>query len=115
MLNEAVLRRTVGDRQTMQAQLAHLASAADEPNVTLQVLPFDAGAHAAASGSFTVIQFRDQTAPDVVYVENATSCLYLEREAEVRRYTLIADHVRARALDPDRSVAMIAAAAERLS
>ena len=113
VLNEAVLRRTVGDAEVMHAQLQHLMEVAELPNVTLQVLAFDAGAHAAMDSSFTVIRFADQAAPDVIYIENATSVLYLEREAEVARYTLIFDHVRVRALDPDRSLRMIAEATER--
>ena len=99
----------------MQAQLRHLMEVAELPNVTLQVLAFDAGAHPAMDGSFTVVRFGDQAAPDVIYVENATSALYLEREQEVQRFTLIFDHVRARALDPDRSLRAITEAAERLS
>jgi len=114
VLNEAVLRRTVGGAEVMHTQLQHLMEVAELPNVTLQVLEFDAGAHAAMDSSFTVIRFADQAAPDVIYIENATSVLYLEREAEVARYTLIFDHVRVRALDPDRSLRMIAEAAERL-
>ena len=115
VVNEAVLRRVVGDAAAMQAQLRHLMEAAELPNVTLQVLAFDAGAHPAMDGSFTVIRFADQPAPDVIYIENATSALYLEREQEVQRFTLIFDHVRARALDPDRSLRAIAEAAEQLS
>jgi len=115
VLNEAVLRRVVGAAAAMQAQLRHLMDVAELPNVTLQVLAFDAGAHPAMDGSFTVVRFGDQAAPDVIYVENATSALYLEREQEVQRFTLIFDHVRARALDPDRSLRAIAEAAEQLS
>jgi hypothetical protein len=114
VLNEAVLARPVGGRDVMRGQLRHLLEVADLPNVTLQVLGFEAGAHAAIDGSFTVIRFADQAAPDVIYIENATSCLYLERDQEVGRFTLIFDHVRARAHDPDRSVDRIRAAAERL-
>jgi transcriptional regulator with XRE-family HTH domain len=115
VVNEAVLRRVVGGVQVMQAQLRHLMEVAELPNVTLQVLAFDAGAHPAMDGSFTVVRFADQAAPDVIYIENATSALYLEREAEVARFTLMFDHVRARALAPDRSVRAIAEAADQLS
>jgi hypothetical protein len=114
VLNEAVLARPVGGHEVMQAQLRHLVAVSELPNVTLQVLPFEAGAHAAVDGSFTLIRFADQAASDVIYIENATSCLYLERDQEVERFTLIFDHVRARALDPDRSVGLIRGAAERL-
>jgi transcriptional regulator with XRE-family HTH domain len=115
VVNEAVLRRVVGGAEVMHAQLRHLMEVVELPNVTLQVLAFDAGAHAAMNSSFTVIRFADQPAPDVIYIENATSVLYLEREAEVQRFTLIFDHVRVRALDPDRSLRAIAEAAEPLS
>jgi transcriptional regulator with XRE-family HTH domain len=115
VLNEAVLRRTVGSAEVMQAQLRHLIEVAELPNVTIQVLPFDAGAHAAMNISFTILRFADQAAPDVIYIENATSALYLERETEAARFTLIFDHVRVRALDPDRTLHMIAEAADRLT
>src|SRR5215470_3110922 len=115
VLNEAVLRRTVGTPEVMHAQLRHLIEVAELPNVTIQVLPFDAGPHAAMNSPFTILRFADQTAPDVIYIENATSALYLERETEAARFTLIFDHVRVRALDPDRTLHMITEAADHLS
>ncbi|GAA1824302.1 hypothetical protein GCM10009735_69120 [Actinomadura chokoriensis] len=59
VLNEAVIHRQVGGARTMQDQLHHLGEMAKLPNVTLQVLPFDAGAHPAMSGSFTLLGFRN--------------------------------------------------------
>lgn len=115
VLNEAVLRRTTGDRETMRAQLHRLVELAELPNVTVQVLAFASFGHAAMDGSFSVVRFPARAVPDVVYLENATSCLYVEEEPQVERYTLIFDHVRASAMDPDRSVSLIASVADDLS
>jgi len=108
VLNEAVLLRSVGSHQVMNAQLRHIIELSDLSNVTIQVLPFAAGAHPAMDGSFTIFWFADEAAPPIVYTEHPTSVLYLERSSDTERYRLIFDHVRARALDPDRSISMIA-------
>ncbi|MBI3689034.1 MAG: helix-turn-helix domain-containing protein [Actinobacteria bacterium] len=108
VLNEAVLHRPVGGQEVMNAQLRHMIELSNLPNVTIQILPFAAGAHPAMDGSFTIVRFVDQAAPAIVYSEHPTSCLYLERSSDTARYTLIFDHVRARALDPDRSIGMVA-------
>lgn len=107
VLNEAVLRRPVGGQDAMNAQLRHMIELSNLTNVTIQILPFTVGAHPAMDGSFTIVRFADQAAPAIVYSEHPTSSLYLERTSDTERYALIFDHVRARALDPDRSVSMI--------
>jgi transcriptional regulator with XRE-family HTH domain len=113
VLDEAALRRPVGGRQVMGRQLARLAEAADSPAVRLQVLPASAGAHAAMDFPFTVVRFPAGEG-DVVYLESLTSALYLERAADVARYTLVFDHLRAAALSPKDSVALINTAAREL-
>ncbi|MEU9886602.1 helix-turn-helix transcriptional regulator [Sphaerisporangium sp. NPDC051011] len=103
VLDEATLRRLVGGPDVMRAQLRHLADLAETPNITLQVLPFAVGAHAATSGAFSIFEFPEQVDADVVFLENLTGSLYVEKETDVYRYTLAFDHLRAKARDPDES------------
>jgi hypothetical protein len=70
----------------MRAQLEHLAAAAARPNVTLQVLPFEAGGHAAESGAFSILRFSEPDLPDVVYLERLGGAIYLDRPKDVDRY-----------------------------
>jgi hypothetical protein len=114
VLDEAAILRPVGGREVMREQLGHLATMADQPNVALQVLPLAAGAHPATTGEFTILGFPELIAPDVVYLENMTSDLYVEREAEVYRYILAFDRLRAVALGPDESAAAITARADTI-
>ena len=113
VLDEAVLRRQVGGPAVMAGQLAHIGQMAAQPNVTVQVLPFTAGAHPAMLGSFTVMQFPDPADKDVVYLEAETGALYLEKPQDVRRYSLMIDYLRAQALGPAESRALIAQMAEQ--
>jgi transcriptional regulator with XRE-family HTH domain len=115
VIDEAVLCRTVGGPKVMHAQLNFLISRASLPHVTIQVLPFSAGAHAGMEGPFLILGFPEQADPDVVYVDNTTAGIYLEEPAEILRYTLMFDHLRAAALAPDDTLTRIAAAAARLS
>jgi hypothetical protein len=112
VVDEAVILRQVGDAEVMREQLSHLATMAARPNLTLQVLPLAAGAHPATTGEFTILSFPDLIAPDVVYLENMTSDLYVEREAEVYRYGLAFDRLRGLALTAEKSAEFIASAAD---
>jgi transcriptional regulator with XRE-family HTH domain len=107
VLDEAVVSRPVGGDAVMRAQLERLVDAADLPNVTLQILPFDAGAHAGMDGTFAILDFPEPSDPDVVYAENATGGLFLEKGDELRKYVFIFDHIRAAALGPEESVAYL--------
>jgi transcriptional regulator with XRE-family HTH domain len=113
VMNEAVLHRQVGGPQVMAGQLAHIGQLAARPGVTVQVLPFTAGAHPAMLGSFTLMQFPDPADRDVVYLEAETGALYLEKPEDVRRYSLMIDYLRAQALGPAESRALIAQLAAR--
>ncbi|OLF16152.1 helix-turn-helix domain-containing protein [Actinophytocola xanthii] len=115
ILDEAVLHRVVGGPEIMREQLLRLVDLAALPQVTLQVVPFSAGAHAGMEGPFLILGFPEQADPDVVYVENTTAGVYLEQQADVRRYTLMFDHLRAAALKPDDTAAMVERAAARLA
>jgi hypothetical protein len=113
VMNEAVLHRQVGGPAVMAGQLAHIGQLAGRPSVTVQVLPFTAGAHPAMLGSFTVMQFPDPADRDMVYLEAETGALYLEKPEDVRRYSLMIDYLRAQALGPAESRALIAQLAAR--
>jgi transcriptional regulator with XRE-family HTH domain len=86
VVDEAALRRPVGGREVMRGQLERLIEAAKLPNVTLQILPFKAGAHPAMQGSFSILRFADQDLPDLVYLEHLTNAVYLDKRDEVERY-----------------------------
>ncbi|SCE97606.1 helix-turn-helix domain-containing protein [Micromonospora chokoriensis] len=107
ILDEAVLHRLTGGPAVMAEQLDALVSAAGQPHVTLQVIPFTSGAHAGMPGSFVVMDFPDPADPALVYVDSMAGDLFLEREADVRRYTSTYEHLRATALDPTSSIKLI--------
>ncbi len=100
VMDEAALRRPVGGRNVMRSQLDRLVEVATLPRVTLQVVPFRHGGHAAAGGSFTILRFREADLPDVVYIEQLTSALYLEGRADVDHYMEIVNRLSAEALAP---------------
>jgi transcriptional regulator with XRE-family HTH domain len=100
VMDEAALRRPVGGREVMRAQLNRLLEVAELGQVTLQVVPFRRGGHAAAGGSFTMLRFGEPDLPDVVYIEQLTSALYLERRADVDHYMEIMNRLSAEALTP---------------
>ena len=104
VLDEAVARRQVGGPATMAEQLLQLIEVAKLPNVTLQLLPFDSGEHAGMDGEFTLYHYRESADPDVVYIENTGSDLYLEAPEVTRRYNKIFDHLRAAAQNPGESI-----------
>jgi transcriptional regulator with XRE-family HTH domain len=107
VVDEAALRRPVGGREVMRAQLEQLIEAAELPNVTLQVLPFAAGAHPAMIGAFSVLRFADQELPDVVYLEHLTSAIYLNKEDDVDQYLHVMETICVRAAAPDRTVEIL--------
>jgi transcriptional regulator with XRE-family HTH domain len=107
VLDEAVLCRQVGGRATMRAQLTRISELATLPNAIVQVLPFDTGAHASMGTSFELLQFPEAGDTAIVYIEDQTSSQYLETDADIDRYTLVFDHLRASALSPERSAALI--------
>ncbi|MDN3351478.1 helix-turn-helix transcriptional regulator [Actinomadura sp. DC4] len=115
VLNESVIRRIVGGPATMHAQLDRLLDASHLPNVTMQVLPFAAGAHPAMDGAFVILSFPERTDSDVVYLEEQTGGLYLEKGHEIERHALAFDHLRAAALHPDASRRLISDVSDDLS
>ncbi|WP_040797418.1 helix-turn-helix domain-containing protein [Nocardia higoensis] len=114
VMDEAAIRRVVGGPETMGGQLEKLLEMSKLKNVILQILPFDAGAHPGMAGSFTLLDFRDPNDPELVYVEGIAGDELVEGHAEVRRFGIIFDQLRAMALSPRDSIALIEAAAESM-
>ncbi|MCT4356068.1 helix-turn-helix domain-containing protein [Streptomyces sp. Je 1-79] len=106
ILDESVLRRVVGSREIMKAQLRRLLEANKANQITLQVLPFSKGAHAAALGSFVILGGAEASL-DVVYVDLHTGSLFMETEEELDRYRLAFEYLRAQALDMEASSSLI--------
>ncbi|MFE6591129.1 helix-turn-helix transcriptional regulator [Streptomyces sp. BB1-1-1] len=106
VIDEAAIRRQVGGREIMRGQLAHLLTMAQRPHITVQVLPFARGAHAAAVGSFATL--RGQTPElDVVYVDLLGGGLFMEKPEELARYRLAFQYLSAQALDFESSAELI--------
>ncbi|WP_345625230.1 helix-turn-helix domain-containing protein [Streptomyces thinghirensis] len=106
VIDEAAIRRQVGGREIMRGQLAHLLTMTQRPHVTVQVLPFARGAHAAAVGSFATL--RGQTPElDVVYVDLLGGGLFMEKPEELARYRLAFQYLSAQALDFESSAELI--------
>jgi hypothetical protein len=101
VVDEAALRRQVGGPDVMRAQLEHLVAMTKLPNVTLQVMPFRFGVHAAEGHAFVILRFAEPDLPDVVYLEQLTSALYLERPEDVDHYAGVMDRLAVQAEEPD--------------
>jgi hypothetical protein len=87
VVDESVLRRPIGGLKAMRLQLEYLIEASHLPNVTLQVMPFDSGGHAATGGAYSILRFPEQDLPDIVYIEHLTSALYLDKLEDLDQYT----------------------------
>lgn len=108
IFEEEVLKRPVGGPTVMQAQLQRILEAAEEPIITIQVLPTDRGAHAGLDGSFSVFEFPDPGDPDVAYVGGPIGTVFIEKNEDVKRFATRFDHLRAAALDIGESADLIA-------
>ncbi|MFD3507978.1 helix-turn-helix domain-containing protein [Nocardia sp. NPDC058666] len=113
VIDEAVLHRPIGGREVHRAQLRYLAELAALPHVTVQVLPYAAGGHAAAGSSFSILRFGEPELPDIVYLEQLTSALYLERRQDLALYLSVMDQLSVQAERPDRSREILLEHAER--
>ncbi|MBT2393599.1 helix-turn-helix domain-containing protein [Streptomyces sp. ISL-1] len=108
VIDEAALRRIVGDKQLMREQLEHLVELSQLPHVTVQVLPFEMGAHPGINGQYAILEFPDAADSSVVYIEGVTSDLYLEKANDVQKYSVMYEHLRAQALNVDHTRQFIA-------
>lgn len=113
VLDEAVIRRPLGGKVVMREQLQHLAQSAKRPNITIQIIPERAGGHPGLGGAFSLLEFEEDQ--PVVYVDSPAGNLYLEKKPDVRRFASVFDLLRAVALAPDESSALIERAAEEMS
>ncbi|MEU2504955.1 helix-turn-helix transcriptional regulator [Streptomyces sp. NPDC007863] len=103
VLDEAALRRPYGDRAVMRGQLKHLIEVSEQPGVTLQVMPFSFGGHAGESGAFTMLSFPESDLSDVVYLEQLTGALYLDKREEVAQYATVMEKLAKDSPDPAES------------
>jgi transcriptional regulator with XRE-family HTH domain len=113
IMDEAVLRRPHGGPAVMRAQFRHLLDAAQLPKVTLQLVPFSHGGHAAASGSFSILRFAERDLPDVVYIEQLTSAVYLDQRPDVEHYLEVFHQLSGEALTPAATISFIEEVADQ--
>ncbi|MFI6736314.1 helix-turn-helix domain-containing protein [Nonomuraea sp. NPDC050451] len=111
VIDEAALHRRVGGPTVMRDQLRHLAAQARNPQITIQVVPFKAGAHPGMPGSFIILRF-GVIAPDIVYIDSMGGDLFLEEEAELIRHNMVFEHLRAVALSPSDTATLLKALSE---
>jgi transcriptional regulator with XRE-family HTH domain len=114
VLDEAALRRQVGGVSVMREQILRIAERAELPNVTIQIIPFDAGPHAGMGGAFEILEFSQREVLDVIYIEGMTGGLYLDRDTDLSQYRTAFDHLRATAASPAASTTLLARLADDL-
>nr|WP_093418212.1 helix-turn-helix transcriptional regulator [Saccharopolyspora flava] len=101
VIDEAALRRPIGGERIMRGQIDHLIRIAELPNVTIQMLPYSVGGHAAAGGPFTIVRFPESDLPDVVYLEQLTSALYLDKRNDLDQYQAVMNMLSVQAATPE--------------
>jgi transcriptional regulator with XRE-family HTH domain len=107
VIDEAALRRSLNGPELLRAQLDHLLAMNELPNVSVQIAPLSFGGHAAAGGPFSILRFAEPDLPDIVYLEQLTSALYLDKRSDVEHYALVMDRLCAHIEPPDRTAAII--------
>jgi hypothetical protein len=113
ILEETALHRIVGDTVTTRVQLEHMLELGELANVSIQIVPYRAGIHAAIDGPFVQLTFDGY--PDLLYIEHLMGCIYMEKPAETARGSVIFDHLRASALNTADSAALIREVAARMN
>jgi hypothetical protein len=103
LIDESAIRRIVGDTDLMREQLSKIVEVAAAPNITMQIVPFEAGAHPGLDNTFTLLEFDSPIQSPVAYAENLAGTFYLERELEIARYQEALQHLRACAYSPAKS------------
>jgi transcriptional regulator with XRE-family HTH domain len=106
-LDEAALRRPLGDHKFQRAQLLRLIEMAERPNITLQIVPFEAGGPAATGGPFTILRFSEPDLPDVVYLEHLTNAVYLDKRRDTVQYLAIMDNLCIQAQSPSATIGFL--------
>jgi transcriptional regulator with XRE-family HTH domain len=115
ILDEGAVRRNIGGPGVMRPQLEHLIQASRWSNVTLQILAFEAGAHAGLVGPFSILEFPERTDSDVAYTESVGGMIYLEKDREIRACAEAFDRMRAAALSPSASLELIHQVSQELA
>ncbi|GAA0939590.1 helix-turn-helix domain-containing protein [Virgisporangium aurantiacum] len=108
VIDEAALRRPIGGADVMRDQIDALITASKRPNVQIQLLPFEVGGHAAAGGAYTILRFPDRELPDVVYIEQLTGALYLDKREDVDHYAITMERLCMEAAPPEETVRRLA-------
>lgn len=106
IVTEGAMRQLVGGRDVMVEQLRHLGRLTEQSNITLQALPFKAGAHAGVQSSFVVFDFLG-TDPSIACVANLTGTLFIDQPGQIDAYAGAFDNLRASALSPADSLTLI--------
>ncbi|WP_280482223.1 helix-turn-helix domain-containing protein [Nocardia cyriacigeorgica] len=104
VIDENALRRPVGGMKVLREQIEYLITISDMPNVRIQVLPYSAGGHSAAGGPFSILRFPEPELPDIVYTEQLTSSLYMEKRHDVELYMSVMNQLSVQALSPAESL-----------
>lgn len=107
IIDESALRRALGGPDVMREQLGRLIEVAEMPQVSLQVMPFDRPGQSPSGGAFEILRFAESDLPDVVYLEQLTSALYLDRPDEVDHYREVMNSLSAEAETPAESQARL--------
>lgn len=115
VVDEAVLRRPFGGPEVMRAQLEHLLKVVELPHVSLQIAPFSVGANAVAGSPITILRFREPELPDMVYLEQLTGAVYLEKQDSVDQYTLIMERLCTEANPPEETGTFLKALIDQLA
>ncbi len=113
-MDEAALRRGLGGQKLMKDQLDHLIAMNEHPSVSLQIAPLRYGGHAAAGGPFTILRFAAPDLPDIVYLEQLTSALYLDKRADVEHYAMVMDRLCAQVEQPARTARILTSIRDEL-
>lgn len=113
IIDEAALHRQVGGAEVMREQLEHLADVARRDNITLHVVPFTAGSHAALGGTFVILGFTSAYDRPIVYTESPGGEFFFDQDADVRRFERMFANIRAVALSPDATLDLIATLAQQ--
>ncbi|MFL1902103.1 DUF5753 domain-containing protein [Streptomyces tauricus] len=115
IMDEAALRRQVGGPAVMADQLQRLQELANRPHISVQVIPYTFGAHQGMPGGFAMLSFADPKDGEIVYIDSMANDSFLESDADIARYTAVFDNLRAQALSPDDSFALIVRATADLT
>jgi transcriptional regulator with XRE-family HTH domain len=106
VFEEASLWR-LNENSVMREQIQHLIAMAELPNVSIQIIPIYSGAHAGIGGPFTILRFAHADLPDIVYLEQLTSAVYLDKKEDVQRYLMVMNRICTEAATPAQTITLL--------